>query len=132
MSFSAYFGFGAPVKRPPRVGKLNREINAGLTDLQLKAQLADLGGTILAGSPASLRKADRRRNREVGQGDPDGGHQRGMSSLGACRIWSFWPTSTRCNSPMLCALRSRRPAVPNLRLLGQAPEHLGGSREGVL
>jgi hypothetical protein len=32
--------------------KLNKEINAGLADPKMKAQFADLGGTVLAGSPA--------------------------------------------------------------------------------
>ena len=54
---SAYFGFGAPVKTPTEIiGKLNWEINAGLTDLKLEAQLAELGGMILAGSPADFGK----------------------------------------------------------------------------
>ena len=36
--------------------KLNKEINAGLADPKMKAQLADLGGTVLAGSPADFGK----------------------------------------------------------------------------
>jgi hypothetical protein len=38
------------------VEKLNKEINTGLTDPKLKARLADLGGTVLAGSPAEFGK----------------------------------------------------------------------------
>jgi tripartite-type tricarboxylate transporter receptor subunit TctC len=38
------------------VAKLNMEINAGLADPKLKARLADLGGTVLAGSPAEFGK----------------------------------------------------------------------------
>jgi tripartite-type tricarboxylate transporter receptor subunit TctC len=38
------------------VAKLNTEINAGLADPKLKARLADLGGTVLAGSPAEFGK----------------------------------------------------------------------------
>ncbi len=38
------------------VNKLNNEINAALADPQLKARLADLGGTTLAGSPADFGK----------------------------------------------------------------------------
>ena len=38
------------------VDKLNEEINAGLADPTLKARLADLGGTVLAGSPADFGK----------------------------------------------------------------------------
>jgi tripartite-type tricarboxylate transporter receptor subunit TctC len=41
----AWFGIGAPKATPGEiVGKLNREINAGLADAQFKARLVDLGG----------------------------------------------------------------------------------------
>jgi tripartite-type tricarboxylate transporter receptor subunit TctC len=54
---SAYFGFGAPANTPTGiVDLLNREINAALANPRLKAQLADLGGMILPGSPADFRK----------------------------------------------------------------------------
>src|SRR5262249_29220415 len=53
---SGYFGFGAPTKTPAEiVDKLNKEINAGLADPKLKAQLADLGGIILGGSRGDFR-----------------------------------------------------------------------------
>lgn len=53
---SAFFGVGAPAKTPTEIiEKLNKEINAGLADPKLKAQLADLGGIILGGSPADFR-----------------------------------------------------------------------------
>ena len=35
---------------------LNRELNAGLADPDIKARLADLGGSPLAGSPADFGK----------------------------------------------------------------------------
>ena len=35
---------------------LNKEINAALDDPKMKAHLADLGGTVLAGSPADFGK----------------------------------------------------------------------------
>jgi tripartite-type tricarboxylate transporter receptor subunit TctC len=38
------------------VDRLNQEINAGLVDPKLKARLADLGGTVIAGSPADFAK----------------------------------------------------------------------------
>src|SRR5262249_52450349 len=38
------------------VDRLNREINSGLADPKIKARLADLGGTVLAGTPADFRK----------------------------------------------------------------------------
>ena len=34
--------------------KLNKEINAGLADPKLKARFADLGGTVLPGSPTDF------------------------------------------------------------------------------
>ncbi len=36
------------------IALLNRELNAGLTDPKIKAKLADLGGTVIAGSPADF------------------------------------------------------------------------------
>ena len=38
------------------IDKLNNEINAGLADPKLMARLADLGGTVLPGSPADFGK----------------------------------------------------------------------------
>ena len=52
---SAWFGVGAPRNTPAEIiDKLNNEINAALADPKIKARLADLGGTPLAGSPADL------------------------------------------------------------------------------
>jgi tripartite-type tricarboxylate transporter receptor subunit TctC len=52
---SSWFGFGAPRSTPPEIANmLNREINAGLADPKIKARLAELGGTPLAGSPADF------------------------------------------------------------------------------
>jgi len=54
---SAWWGVGAPKKTPTEiVEKLNKEINAALADPKLKARLADLGGTVLPGSPADFGK----------------------------------------------------------------------------
>src|SRR5262250_3004352 len=54
---SAWFGIGAPKNTPYEIiDKLNKEINAGLADPKLKAQLADLGGTPLTGSPSDFGK----------------------------------------------------------------------------
>ena len=38
------------------IDKLNKEINAALADLKIKARLADLGNMAFAGSPAELGK----------------------------------------------------------------------------
>jgi tripartite-type tricarboxylate transporter receptor subunit TctC len=54
---SNWYGLGAPKNTPAEiVAKLNREINAGLADPKLRARLADLGGTVLGGSPADFGK----------------------------------------------------------------------------
>ena len=49
------YGVGAPKATPAKiVERLNKEINAGLADPNIKTRLADLGGTVLAGSPADF------------------------------------------------------------------------------
>jgi tripartite-type tricarboxylate transporter receptor subunit TctC len=54
---STWYGVGAPKATPAEiVEKLNKEINAGLADPNMKTRLADLGGTVLAGSPADFGK----------------------------------------------------------------------------
>ena len=54
---SVLLGVGAPRNTPTEiVERLNKEINAGLADPKVKARLADLGGTALAGSPADFGK----------------------------------------------------------------------------
>src|SRR5262245_12304287 len=54
---SFWSGIGAPKNTPSEIiDKLNKEINAGLVDPKLKARLADLGGTVLPGSPADFGK----------------------------------------------------------------------------
>jgi tripartite-type tricarboxylate transporter receptor subunit TctC len=54
---SQWYGVGVPKNTPVEiVEKLNKEINAGLANPKLKAQLADLGGTVLPGSAADFGK----------------------------------------------------------------------------
>ena len=54
---SGWWGVGAPKNTAAEiVDKLNKEINAGLADSKIKARLADLGGTVLGGSPADFGK----------------------------------------------------------------------------
>ena len=54
---SAWYGVGAPRNTPIEIiDKLNREINAGLTDVKLKARFVELAGTVLPDSPASFGK----------------------------------------------------------------------------
>ena len=54
---SGWYGVGSPIGTPGEiVNKLNSEINAGLADPTMKTRLADLGGTVLAGSPTDFGK----------------------------------------------------------------------------
>jgi len=54
---SAWLGLGAPSGTSTEiVTTINREVNAALADQKLKTRLADLGGTVLPGSPADFRK----------------------------------------------------------------------------
>jgi tripartite-type tricarboxylate transporter receptor subunit TctC len=52
---SNWLGISAPRNTPTEIiDKLNKEINAGLADTKIKARLADLGSTVLSGSPADF------------------------------------------------------------------------------
>jgi tripartite-type tricarboxylate transporter receptor subunit TctC len=54
---SSWQGVGAPRNTPAAIiDTLNREINAVIADPKMKAKLADLGGTVLSGSPADFGK----------------------------------------------------------------------------
>jgi len=54
---SAFFGIGAPRNTPNEIiGKLNKEINAGLADPKIQTRLAQLAGPVLLGSPADFGK----------------------------------------------------------------------------
>jgi tripartite-type tricarboxylate transporter receptor subunit TctC len=54
---STWYGVGVPKNTPSQIiDTLNEAINAGLADPKLKARLADLGGTVLPGSPAEFGK----------------------------------------------------------------------------
>jgi tripartite-type tricarboxylate transporter receptor subunit TctC len=54
---SAWYGLGGPKNTPVEiVGRLNNEINAGLTDPKLMERIAGLGATVFAGSPADFGK----------------------------------------------------------------------------
>jgi len=54
---SGWYGMSAPMGTPAEViDKLNKEVNAGLADPELRARLAALGGTVLPGSPADFGK----------------------------------------------------------------------------
>jgi tripartite-type tricarboxylate transporter receptor subunit TctC len=54
---SQWYGVGVPRGTPAEiVDKLNNEINAVLADPKIKARLADMGSTIISGSPADFGK----------------------------------------------------------------------------
>ena len=54
---SSWFGIGARKSTPAEIiDKLNKEINAGLAHPKLKARIAELGGTVLPGSPADFAR----------------------------------------------------------------------------
>jgi tripartite-type tricarboxylate transporter receptor subunit TctC len=54
---SSFWGVGAPRNTPADIiDTLNREINAGLSDLKLRTRLAEGGGAVYAGSPADFGK----------------------------------------------------------------------------
>jgi tripartite-type tricarboxylate transporter receptor subunit TctC len=54
---SGWFGVGVPKGTPTAiVDRLNKEINAALAGPKIKARLADMGGTVFAGSPADFGK----------------------------------------------------------------------------
>ena len=55
---SQWYGVGAPKNTPAEiVERLNKEINAALTNTSMKARLADIGGEMLAGLTCRLRQA---------------------------------------------------------------------------
>ena len=54
---SGWYGIGAPRNTQAEIiDILNKEINAALADPNMKARIADLGGTVLTGSPTDFGK----------------------------------------------------------------------------
>ena len=54
---ASWFGVGASRStRTDIVEKLNKEINAALSDPNMKSRIAELGATVLPGSPADFGK----------------------------------------------------------------------------
>jgi tripartite-type tricarboxylate transporter receptor subunit TctC len=54
---SGWSGIGSPKNTPSQIiDKLNKEINAALAEPKIKARFANLGATVLAGSPADFGK----------------------------------------------------------------------------
>jgi tripartite-type tricarboxylate transporter receptor subunit TctC len=54
---SGWYGLVAPKNTPTEIiDTLNKEVNAALVDSQMKRRLADMGGTMIGGSPADFGK----------------------------------------------------------------------------
>jgi tripartite-type tricarboxylate transporter receptor subunit TctC len=54
---SQWYGMCAPARTPADIiGKLNKEINAGIADARMKGRLAAIGGEPLPGTPADFGK----------------------------------------------------------------------------
>jgi tripartite-type tricarboxylate transporter receptor subunit TctC len=54
---NTWFGIGAPKNTPAEIiAKLNSEVNVGLTDPKLKAQLTSLGSSAFVSSPSDFGK----------------------------------------------------------------------------
>src|SRR5262245_17328902 len=54
---SGWHGVAAPKNTPTEIiDKLNKQINVALTEPRIKARIADLGGTVFAGSPSDFSK----------------------------------------------------------------------------
>ena len=54
---SQWYGIGAPKSTPAEIiDRLNHEINAALADPKMKMRLADVGGTVLPGTPDAFGK----------------------------------------------------------------------------
>jgi Tripartite tricarboxylate transporter family receptor len=73
---SSWYGIGAPKSTPEEiVERLNTAINASIADPKFQARLANLGGTVLPGSPTDFGKLIS----DVGQGDPGRQYQAAVS-----------------------------------------------------
>jgi tripartite-type tricarboxylate transporter receptor subunit TctC len=76
---SAWFDVGVPRDtRAEIVQRLNVDINAILADPKMRARLADLGGTVLPGSPTDWQ-ACCGRDGQVGEGCPGRQYQGGVT-----------------------------------------------------
>ena len=66
---SVFYGVAGPKGIPPHIVEiLNKAFNAALADPKIKERIAQLGGVPTPMTPAAVRQAARRRDREVGQG----------------------------------------------------------------
>ena len=92
---SGWAGIGAEI-----VEKLNKEINAALANSKMKSRLADLGGTVLPGSPARPSASSSQTTLRSGAGNQDRGCYACAFPSGRCLKWvdavekGFWEGST--------------------------------------
>ena len=128
---SAWYGVGAPKNTPAEiVDKLNKEINAGLADPKMKARLADLGGTVLPGSPADFGKLIADETEKWGKVIQFGEHQAGVGrfvSIGEGRHETYVRAGNFCIWPR--ALPRCRPCRGSR---GRKPIRRGRSRSSCL
>jgi len=90
-------GVGSPRNTPVEIiQRLNKEINAGLADPKLKARFADLGGTVLPGSPADFPSMP---VNPVGKCVPGCAAPRGIARVTTS---AFWCTSRRHRDRFSC------------------------------
>ena len=78
---SGWSGLCAPRNTPAEiVGKLNSAVKASLADPRLKARFADLGAATTRRVAGRIRPPDCFRDRKMGESDPLGQHQSGVTS----------------------------------------------------
>ena len=82
---SAWYGIGAPKNTPAElIERLNREVNVSVAEPKFKAQLANLAGTVLAGSLADFAKLIADETRKWDKADSGGEHQ--VSERSVCLV----------------------------------------------
>ena len=114
---SGWYGIGAPKNTPAEiVDKLNKEINAALADPKIKARLADLGGTVLAGSPADFGKLIADETEKWGKVVKFAEHQAGVTRSPSATFHNV-PFGERRQRPLL-ALFCRANRAEQCRLSG--------------
>ena len=80
-------GIGAPQNTPAEVvGYLNDKVNAALADPAIKARLVDLGFVPTPMSADGIRHVHGGADRDMGQGDPGGKYQAGVTFILRCRV----------------------------------------------
>ena len=104
---SNWFGLGMPSHTPQEIiDRLNGAVNEGLTDRQIEGALRRPRRNHAARLARAFRPAHRRRDREMGQGHPDGQYQAGV---GPC-------------DPMLSAVEEIDDAPTRAPAVGEHPQ----------